>query len=180
MKSARISRWLAGALVALLALPAVSDAGVLGKGLRPPGRSPVVKPTVPARPGPSLRERDQLQHRRTPPRPLPDDRTVFRFTTKERALGEARRGLPPETHMTARGGPGRPMTPDHARQRWGLPKTPEVRETIRLPKRTPVQPHKALGGERGAGTLTSPKRLPPSVIKDVTPLHQSPARPAVR
>jgi hypothetical protein len=82
--------------------------------------------------------------------------------------------------MTARGGSGRPMTPDHAKQRWGLPKAPDVRETIRLPKRTPVQPHKALGGDRGVGTLTSPKRLPPSVTKDVTPLRPSPQHGAAR
>jgi hypothetical protein len=85
MKSARTSRWLAGVLVALLALPAVSDAGVLGKGLRVPGRRPVVRPTSPARPAPSLRERDQLQHRRTPPRPCP---------TTGRSSGSPRRSVP--------------------------------------------------------------------------------------
>lgn len=164
----------------VLLLPGVCNAGVLGRGHRGPGRKPVVTPTSPARPDRSLRERDNLQHMRTPSRALPEGRTVFRFTTKERALDEARRGLPPEAHMTARGGPGRPLAPDHVRQRWGLPKTPEVRETIRLPKGTPVQLHKALGGDRGVGALTSPEPLPPSVIKKVTPLHQSSARAAAQ
>jgi len=113
---------------------------------------------------------DSVRDGATKPRPLPKDRSVHRYTTKERAKEEVKKGIAPGSHMTPRARPGRPPSPDSAQRRYGLPRKPEVRETISLPKGTPVRPNKALGGAPGEGELTSPRRVPPGAIKKVAPL----------
>jgi hypothetical protein len=85
---------------------------------------------------------------------------------------ELRRGLQPNTHMTAQGGPGRPLSPNTAKRRYGLRQRPQVRETLRLPKGYPVRSAKAFGGQPGVGELTSPKSLPPTAIQKVVPLRR--------
>jgi hypothetical protein len=56
-------------------------------------------------------------------------------------------------------------------RRYGLPRKPEVRERIRLPKGQRVRHNKVVGGERGAAELTSPKRVLSPAIKKVVPLR---------
>jgi hypothetical protein len=114
--------------------------------------------------------RDLLRDRATRLRPLSRSRTVFRYTTKGQARQELRKGIRPERHMTSRALPGRPLSPEGAQRRYGLPKPPQVRETIRLPRGLPVRPNRALGGALGVGEITSSRRLPPEAIRKVTPL----------
>jgi hypothetical protein len=114
---------------------------------------------------------ERLRDGATRVRPLPKDRTVFRYTSKERAREELRGGLPPGSHMTSRGGAGRPLTPEHAQRRYGLPQKPEVRETVRLPKGQPTRSNRSIGGAPGVGETTSSKRVRPEAIKKVTPLR---------
>lgn len=117
-----------------------------------------------------MMRRDLVRDSAIKARPLARPRTVFRYTTKQRASVELRRGIPPGRHMTANGGPGRPLSRVAAQKRYGLPQRPGVRETIRLPKGQPVRTAKALGGRPGVGELTSSKRLSPTVITNVA--HQ--------
>lgn len=159
--------------LALLALwqPAASEAGALGRVLgRGATKAPVPrwapKPGAPT----NILKQDLKNHRKAPVRPLAKDRTVFRFTTKDQAREAQRKGLPPEAHMTARGGPGRPLRPDHARSRYGLPKKPDARMTVHLKKGQPVRSNKIAGGDRRFGEVTSPAPLPPSSVVRVTPL----------
>jgi hypothetical protein len=120
-------------------------------------------------PGEILR-RDLLRDRVTRVRPLPKDRTVFRYTSKQRATQELRRGIGPGSHMTARGGPGRPLGSAEAKRRYGLPQEPQARETIRLSSGQGIRSNRAIGGKRGVGELTSPERLE-GAIKRVVPLR---------
>ncbi len=122
------------------------------------------------RPLSRILRRDLLRDLGLRPRRLARPRTVFRYTTREQAQRELRQGLRPGTHMTASGGAGRPLSPRTAQGRYGLPRPPQVRETIRLGKGTPVRPARVLGGEPGRGELTSPRRIPPEAIRRITPL----------
>jgi hypothetical protein len=137
----------------------------IGRGVAKAAASPLRRAPV------QLLRRDLVRDRATRIRPLPQDRTVFRYTTKERAREEIRRGIPPGSHMASRGGPGRPLSQQHAQRRYGLPDKPEVRETIRLPKGHPVRLNRAYGGEQGAGEITSPLRVPREAVQNVTPLR---------
>jgi hypothetical protein len=112
---------------------------------------------------------DARRHR-VPVRPLPQARTVHRYTTKTRAQQELRHGIPPGSHMTALARRGRPVSAQQAKQYYGLLQKPSVRETIQLPKGFPVRHSHATNAERGVRELTSPKRVPPEAIKKVTPL----------
>lgn len=105
-------------------------------------------------------------------RPLRSSRTVFRFTSAKRAGQEQQRGLAAGTHMTSRGGPGRPLSASTAQRRYGLPTTPQVRETIVLPRGTPIRFNRAWLGRRGVGEATSPKALPPSAVRRVVRLRR--------
>lgn len=125
--------------------------------------------TPPKAAGKVLR-RDVIRDQRTKARALTRDRTVFRYTSKKEAQKEMRRGIAPGRHMTAKGGRGRPLSAPHAKRRYGLPKKPEVRETIHLWKGHPLRHNRALGGEPGVGELTSPKRVPPSAIEKLVPV----------
>ena len=105
-------------------------------------------------------ERDAI----TTAKALPASRTVQRFTTLQQAKREARLGLPPGTHMTPGLRRGRPLSGDGAARRYGLLRQPTARETIVLPKGTPLRVNKALGGKAGVGELTSPRRVPSAAI----------------
>lgn len=117
-----------------------------------------------------LLRRDLVRDRAAQVSPLARQRTVFRYTSKARARTELRKGIPTGRHMTAFGGPGRPLSPMTARTRYGLLRRPSVRETIRLPKGQPVRFTKTIGGRPGVGELTSSKRLPFGTITRVVPL----------
>jgi len=112
---------------------------------------------------------DALRHR-VPVRPLPQPRTVHRYTTMTRAQGELRHGIAPGSHMTALARRGRPMSAQQAKQYYGLFRKPTVRETIQLPKGFPVRHSHATNAARGVRELTSPKRVPPEAINKVIPL----------
>lgn len=113
---------------------------------------------------------DLLRDRATAAKPLARPRTVFRFTTRQQAWREAAMGIAPGRHMTATAKPGRPPAAATAQHRYGLPRRPEVRETIRLPTGQPVRHNRALGGSPGVGELTSSERVPPEAIRKVVPL----------
>lgn len=117
-----------------------------------------------------LWRREAARDAATVARPLAGRRTVYRYTTAGRAQREAATGLAPGTHMTSRGGSGRPLSPDAAMRRFGLPTRPEVRETLVLPFGTLVRQNKVWRGQGGVGELTSPERLPASVVRKVVRL----------
>lgn len=120
----------------------------------------------------ALLKRDLARDLATASKRLLKPRRVFRFTTTERALREAKRGLPPGTHMTSKAGPGRALSAITAAKKFGLSRTPSVRELIELPRGTAIRLNKALRGWRGVGELTSPRPVPPSAIKKVIPLRK--------
>jgi len=109
--------------------------------------------------------RDAARDAATTAKALTAPRTVHRYTSIAQARREVRHGLDPNTHMTPNAQHGRPLTPDHAQKRYGLPASPEARETIVLPEGYPVRHNKALGGEPGRGELTSSRRVPPEAIR---------------
>ena len=115
--------------------------------------------------------KDIWNHHHTEVRPLPVPRTVHRYTSRSQATRELKNGIPPGDHMTATARPGRSLSPDAARQRYGLSRSPEVRETVVLPRGFPVRHNKVPGGQPGTGEITSLKRVPPAAVKKVTPLH---------
>lgn len=123
--------------------------------------------------------RDLLRDRTIRPRRINRPVTLFRYTTRERAREELKKGLAPGTHMTAPGGPGRPLSSATARRRYGLPRNPQVRETIRLPAGTPVRSARVLGGKPGYGETVAVQRLHPKVIRRVISLNPGKSRHAV-
>src|ERR1035438_4789549 len=58
----------------------------------------------------SIRARDLWNHQHTKPVPLKAPRTVFRYTSPAQARKELKWGVAPSRHMTATGGPGRPLS----------------------------------------------------------------------
>lgn len=96
--------------------------------------------------------------------------TVFRYTTRNTARLELKKGIAPNLHMTSRARPGRPLLPVNARQRFGLRKQPSVRMTISLKPGQPIRFNRALKGAPGIGEITSPRRVAPANIKRVVPL----------
>ena len=115
--------------------------------------------------------KDIWNHSHTQVRPLPEPRTVHRYTSSSQATQELKSGIAPGNHMSATARPGRTPSPDTARQRFGLSRSPEVRETVVLPKGFPVRHNKVPGGQPGTGEITSPKRVPSTAVKKVTPLR---------
>lgn len=118
----------------------------------------------------SLLRRDFLRDRATPARPLRAGRTVFRYTTREQAEREMRRGIGQGRHFTSQAGPGRPPRAATAQARYGLPQRPEVRMTVRLPRGANVKHNRALGGAPGVGEVTTTSRTKPQNIRRVVPL----------
>ena len=113
---------------------------------------------------------ERYRDRATPSKPLSRPGTFFRYTTKEQANKEMRKGVLPGRHMTAPGGPGRPMTPHNAKRRYGLPRPPQVRETIHLEKGFPARNNKVIKGTPGTVETTSPRHIPQQSIVNVVPL----------
>jgi hypothetical protein len=155
-------------IVTACCFPWRAEAGALGRAVAR-GTAKSAAKTLPRASTRALR-RDLLRDRRTPVRPLPKDRTVYRFTSRSRASQELRNGIPPGSHMTSRGGPGRPPSAGEAQHRYGLPRLPDVRERIHLPAGQPVRPNRVVGGAPGVGELTSPQRIAPMGIERVVPL----------
>ena len=158
-----------GLLLGALLLTSAAEGGSLGKAAAR-GAARSAARALRGTPAQTLR-RDLLRDRATRVRPLPKDRTVFRYTSKDRAREELRKGIPPGSHMTSRGGPGRPLSPEHAQRRYGLPERPVVRETVRLPKGQPTRSNRSVGGAPGVGETTSSRPVAPEAIKKVTPLR---------
>jgi hypothetical protein len=103
-------------------------------------------------------------------KPLVKPRTVYRYTSSERAAQELKQGLAPERHMTSVARRGRPLSPEAAQRRYGLLDKPDVRETIRLPQGFSARHNRVFGGEAGLGEITSPQALQSSAIRKVVPL----------
>lgn len=120
----------------------------------------------------ALLRRDLLRDRATPTRSLRADRTVFRYTTRAQAEREIRSGIGRGRHFTSRANPGRPLAPASAQARYGLPRQPEVRMTVRLPRGTNVRRNRALGGAPGIGEVTTMRRTSPQNIRRLVPLSQ--------
>lgn len=144
-------------LTATLAAPE-ADAGSLGKAF---ARSAMRK----------VLRLDRVRDAVSLAKPLARSRKVWRFSSRDQAAREARYGLAPGRHLTARIARGRPPAPSTAQRRYGLPSTPQVRATWQLPAGTPVRSNKVLGGAPGVGELlTSSKRLPPDYLLRTIPL----------
>src|SRR5688500_1972758 len=116
--------------------------------------------------------RDLRNHSMVRPRILLTPRTVNRYTTRSQAARELKSGIAPNRHMTPNARPGHTLTAPKAQARYGLLKTPEVRETFRLPKGTLLRHNKAVCAGRGIGEITSPKAVPQTAIRKVTPLKR--------
>lgn len=154
-------------------LPPPAEAGGFGKALFSRALKGGVKGQAARSAKPvtqQMLKREAARDAATAAKPLAAPRTVHRYTTAERAAQEAKHGLKPGTHMAPNARSGRPLTADNARDRYGLPTRPEVRETIVLPKGHPVRHNRALYGQPGWGELTSPKALPPDAVRRVVPL----------
>src|SRR5450759_549296 len=59
---------------------------------------------------PSAKDLFRRDIHRGPVRPLVKPRSVFRYTTKDRAITEMKQGLAPGRHMTSQAKPGRPLS----------------------------------------------------------------------
>ena len=151
----------------IICFPGTSIAAGLGKAVVRGGRKSVARSLRPAyRP----KAFDLKRDRRTPPRPLKQQRTVDRYTQSATASSELKRGIPPNRHMTS-ASTRRPLTANSAKLRLGLSTKPDVVERIRLPKNTPLHFNKVVGGKPGYGEITAPSRLPNSSIRRVIKLR---------
>lgn len=115
--------------------------------------------------------KDLVNHRTAPVKTLTAPRTVFRYATRSVARKDVASGLAPYRHMTSRGGPGRPLSAANAAKRYGLPRRPDVRETIRLGRGQTVILNKAQGGRPGVGEAVSPRPIGRGAIERVVSLH---------
>lgn len=156
-------------LGAVMLIPAHTMAGGLAKAIVR-GATKSVSKTWSGAATRTLR-RDLVRDRAARVRPLAKDRTVFRYTSKAQARNETRKGIQPGSHMTSHTSAGRPLSPARAQRRYGLPRKPEVRATIRIPQGQPVRVNKAIGGRPGIGEFTSTKRVPRGAIEKVVPLR---------
>ena len=135
---------------------------------RSPGRAAARRGATPAVRAAIL---DRARDARTPVSLLRRPRLVFRYSDDAGVRRAITRGLPARTHFTARGGPGRPLGGQAARERLGLARTPSWRISTLLPRGTPVRFNKVLGGNRaGVGEISLARRLPASSIRRAVPL----------
>jgi len=164
------NRILASVLMMWVAfMPLRAEGGAVGKAAVRGATKGAIK-SFQRTPSQALR-RDFFRDRITRAKPLPKDRTVFRYTAKGRAYNEIHKGIAPGRHMTSHATRGRPLSPAHAQRRYGLPKKPTERELVRLPAGQPVRLNKVVGGRPGVEEITSPKRVSPDAIKNVVPLR---------
>lgn len=152
-----IVKLLAIALLAVALAAPEAEAGSLAKAF---ARSAMSK----------LLRRDVVRDAATVAKPLARPRHVWRYTSRRQAAIDARQGLAPGRHMTARVTGGRSPSGGTAQRRYGLAKKPGVRETWRLQPGMPIRFNKALGGASGMGEITSTKRLQPEGLIKMTPL----------
>ncbi len=117
-----------------------------------------------------LRE-DMANHAGAPVVVLRKSHVANRYTTKAQAQKEVKEGIKPETHMTTGDEPGRQLSARRAQRIYGLGTTPEVVETIRIPKRQPVRITNVAGGGKDALEITSPRHIPRGAIIKVEPLE---------
>jgi len=118
----------------------------------------------------SILRRDLVRDRATRAEKLASSRSVFRYTTTDRAKIESRVGIPAGSHLTTRTFPGRPSA-SLAQKRFGLPTRPTARERVLLPKGTVVRLNKAVGGKPGYGEVRVAKRVKPGNIQKVVTLQ---------
>ena len=116
-------------------------------------------------------QRDLKRDQATKAVSLTNGRTVHRYVSTTTARKELHKGIPPQSHMTSRATPGRPLSVFKAQRQFGLSKAPKMRETIKIQKGQPVRFNKVLGGGRGKGEITSSRSIPPESIRKVVPLH---------
>ena len=121
----------------------------------------------------AIRRRDAARDAKTPAKPLARPQTVYRYTSKQQAQVEMRKGLPPGKHMTANAPAGRPPSSATAKRSYGLNRQPTGRETIVLPKGQPVKTNKVLGGTPGKGEITSTQRVQAGAVKKWAPISKS-------
>jgi len=124
------------------------------------------KKTLAKRAWKRLWSRDITRDNATATKRLDNSRRVWRYTTRDEANKAATEGLKANRHMTSRTNPGRPLSATSAKDRYGLPKKPEVRMMLEIPKNHPIRKNKVIGGNPGYGEITSPKGLPPSAVKN--------------
>ncbi len=153
---ARVKSLAVAFLAAVLAAPETEGAS-LAKGF---ARSAMSK----------LLKRDLVRDAASVAKPLAKPRHVWRYTSRRQAATDARQGLAPGRHMTARVTRGRSPSSQAARRRYGLPLGPEVRETWHLPAGMPARFAKVLRGAPGMGEITSTMRLPPEDLIKMTRL----------
>gem|GEM_PF-5648137 len=79
-------------------------------------------------------QRDVARDAATRAIPSATEKKVWRYTSKARAKQEASRGIAAGKHMTSGVYSGRSPSPQTAQKRYGLPKPPEVRETVVIKK----------------------------------------------
>ena len=96
---------------------------------------------------------------------LKTERRVYRYTTESQAKVVERKGFAPGTHFAASEGLGHPLSGTAARQRYGLPYTPDRRLSVTLPLGTPVKANKVIGGAPGYGELRIERSLSPENIR---------------
>ena len=149
---------LVACLSSSLTIAPTAEAGWLGKGL---SRSVMKK----------LFRQEAARDVATVAKPLVKPRTVYRYTSSERAVQEVKQGLAAHRHMTSVARPGRPLSSEAAQRRYGLLDKPDVRETIRLPQGFSVRHNKVLGGKAGLGEITSSQVLPSNAIRKIVPLQ---------
>jgi len=118
-------------------------------------------------------DRDLARDRATTARRLSREATAFRYTSKAEARRELRSGIRAGSHFTSKAGPGRPLGASSARARYGLPRIPEVRETVRLQKGAMIKRNRAIGGARGVGEITSTGKTNRTAIRKVLPLKEN-------
>jgi len=164
MMKVRIGLVGVGVLLSLFALPEVASAGPSSAVAKAASRA-LVRRSAP-RVG-ALLARDLRNHRTARVVRLAAPRTVFRYTSLQRARGAIRRGIPAMRHLTSRGGAGRPLGSVSAARALGLSRRPAARLTVRVPKRQPVIFNRIVGGGAGRGEIVSPKRIPAAAVKRV-------------
>lgn len=119
---------------------------------------------------PRILARDAERDAATAVRSLGRSRSFQRYVTGGSFKQELRSGIAPGRHM-APARMGRPLGGVAAQKRYGLPLTPQYRETVRLPRGFEVKLNRALGGQPGFGEAISPRRIPPQAIQKVLPLR---------
>lgn len=156
-----------------------SEAGVFSKAAsKAAARKAATKKAVKVRSASTRKDYNKIEARdiardnKTQAKPLEQNRTVYRYTSKENAKAAQKKGLHANSHMTSGVSKGRPLTSEKAQKRFGLENPPDTRLTIKIPKGHPVKKNKVIGGEAGWGEITSPKKIPAKQVIEVKPVNR--------